>query len=278
MPPRLAHWRCFVLRGLGGVAQMPQDRPPVSAGEHAAQSRRRADDLGAGQLVVDVLIRGEHTTKDYEIQKYIHTRKDREFDADIVQGDIRRLVTAGLFKDVKTFIEQAEGGVVVVFEVTERPRIREIKFLGNHGFSDKKLKKEIGVKEKDPLNSYAAEEFAPQDRGAVSHQRFSEGNRNDFRGGQAGRQRPDFPDQRRTARADRLRNVRGKQDFVRWRAANENPVQARLVLVFVRRQSRSNEDRGGRASDYRILPGTGLLLRPASAARWNMTRRTSGSR
>ena len=104
--------------------------------------------LGPGQLVVDVLIRGEHTTKDYEIQKYIHTRKDREFDADIVQGDIRRLVTAGLFKDVKTFIEQAEGGVVVVFEVIERPRIREIKFLGNRGFSDKKLKKEIGVKRK----------------------------------------------------------------------------------------------------------------------------------
>jgi len=169
---RVAHWqRCptgwvfaaaLYSLGLAALGQMPQDRPatipagmPLSAPLGPPGSR---PPLGTGQLVVDVLIRGEHTTKDYEIQKYIHTRKDREFDADIVQGDVRRLVTAGLFKDVKTFVEQAEGGVVVIFEVFERPRIREIKFLGNHGLSDKKLKKEIGIKEKDPLNSYAAEE------------------------------------------------------------------------------------------------------------------------
>jgi outer membrane protein insertion porin family len=138
--------------------QMPADRPatlPASAPLGPPGSKPQ---LGPGQLVVDVLIRGEHSSKDYEIQKHIHTRKDREFDADVVQGDVRRLVTSGLFKDVKTYIEQAEAGVVVIFEVYERPRIREIKFLGNRGFSDKKLKKEIGVKEKDPLNTYSADE------------------------------------------------------------------------------------------------------------------------
>lgn len=113
---------------------------------------------GTGQLVIDVVIRGEHTSKDYEIQKHIHTRKDREFDPDIVQGDIRRLLASGLFRDVKPFTQQVAGGVVVIYEVVERPRIREIKFLGNRGASDKKLLKEIGVKKGDPLNSYAAEE------------------------------------------------------------------------------------------------------------------------
>lgn len=148
---------------LVGVAQMPAPRMPADRSATVPTSvplgpPTRQPQLGPGQLVVDVLIRGEHSSKDYEIQKHIHTRKDREFDADVVQGDVRRLVTSGLFKDVKTYIEQAEGGVVVIFEVFERPRIREIKFLGNHGFSDKKLKKEIGVKEKDPLNTYSAEE------------------------------------------------------------------------------------------------------------------------
>ncbi len=114
--------------------------------------------VGSGQLVVDVIIDGEHTTKDYEIQKHIHTRKDREFDPDILQGDVRRLVTSGLFRDVKTYTEQVPGGVIVRFKVFERPRIHEIKFLGNRGISDKKLLKEIGVKKNDPLNSYAAEE------------------------------------------------------------------------------------------------------------------------
>jgi outer membrane protein insertion porin family len=117
-----------------------------------------APPVGPGQLVVDVIIEGEHTTKDYEIQKHIHTRKDREFDAELLQADVRRLVTSGLFRDVKTYTEEVAGGVIVRFKVFERPRIGELKFLGNRGFSDKKLTKEIGLKKGDPLNSYAAEE------------------------------------------------------------------------------------------------------------------------
>jgi outer membrane protein insertion porin family len=144
--------------GLAALAQVPIDRPATLPASMPLAAPTGEAPLGPGQLVVDVLIRGEHTTKDYEIQKFIHTRKDREFDSDILQGDVRRLVTSGLFKDVKTFVEQADGGVVVVFEVFERPRIREIKFLGNRGYSDKKLTKEIGLKKGDPLNSYAAEE------------------------------------------------------------------------------------------------------------------------
>jgi outer membrane protein insertion porin family len=110
------------------------------------------------QLVVEVIIAGNRTTKDYDIQKYIHTRRDREFDPEIMQADVRRLITSGLFRDVKPYTRQAENGLVVIFEVYERPRIGKIKYLGNRGIQDKKLTKEIGVKEGDPLNSYSAEE------------------------------------------------------------------------------------------------------------------------
>jgi outer membrane protein insertion porin family len=144
--------------------QMPQDRPaslpttPLGAPGNSPLESPAGPAVGSGQLVVDVIIDGEHTSKDYEIQKHIHTRKDREFDPDILQGDVRRLVTSGLFRDVKTYTEQVPGGVIVRFKVFERPRIHEIKFLGNRGISDKKLLKEIGVKKNDPLNSYAADE------------------------------------------------------------------------------------------------------------------------
>lgn len=110
------------------------------------------------QLVVDVQVLGTDTLKDYEIQKHIHTRRDREFDPDLVQADVRRLVTTGLFKDVKTFTRPGEGGLIVIFEVFERPRINYIKHIGNRGLSEKKLLKEHGLKKGDPLNSYATEE------------------------------------------------------------------------------------------------------------------------
>ncbi len=162
----------FALAAQLALAQVPQDRPatlppslPLSSPNAAYAQPTRISPAGQspnnippGQLVVDVIIDGNHTTKDYEIQKHIHTRKDREFDPDLLQADVRRLVTSGLFRDVKTFTEQIPNGVVVRFAVVERPRIGEIKFLGNRGFSDKKLLKEIGVKKLDPLNSYAAEE------------------------------------------------------------------------------------------------------------------------
>ena len=112
----------------------------------------------AGQLVLDVILAGNFFTKEYDIQKYLHTRKDREFNPEVVQADVRRLVTSGLFRDVKTKLRQEPGGVVVIYELQERARIHEVLFLGNRGLSDKKLLKEINVKAGDPLNTYSAEE------------------------------------------------------------------------------------------------------------------------
>jgi outer membrane protein insertion porin family len=117
-----------------------------------------APTIGPGQLVAGVAIRGEFTSKEYDILKHVHTRRDREYDADIVQGDVRRLVSTGMFRDVRTSTQQVPEGVLVIFEVFERPRIRDIKYIGNRGLSNKKLGKEIGVKKGDPLSSYSAEE------------------------------------------------------------------------------------------------------------------------
>jgi outer membrane protein insertion porin family len=149
-----AAW-CLAVIALG---QYPQDRPAALPQNLPLAPATGGPPVGAGQLVVDVIIEGNHTSKDYEIQKHIHTRRDREFDPELLQSDVRRLVTSGLFRDVKTYTEQVPGGVIVRFKVVERARIGEIKFLGNRGISDKKLLKEIGVKKADPLNSYAAEE------------------------------------------------------------------------------------------------------------------------
>lgn len=110
------------------------------------------------QVVTEVEIRGLYMTKEYEAQKYLKTRRDREFDPQMLQADVRRLVTSGLFADVKTFTRQVPGGIVVVFEVLERPRIRYIRFLGNRGLSDRSLLKESGLKEGEAINAFATEE------------------------------------------------------------------------------------------------------------------------
>ena len=121
--------------------------PPAAAGPQQPQ-----------QLVVDVQILGIAQTKEHTVQKYLHTRKDREFDPELVQSDVRRLVTSGLFRDVRTYTRQVPEGVIVIYEIFERPRIKYIKHIGNRDIGEKKLAKEHGLKVGDALNSYSAEE------------------------------------------------------------------------------------------------------------------------
>lgn len=169
MPPRglclLTFLACMcgalATSSLLGQGQFPpllapqNELPPLPS---LAPSGQPVPPSASGQLVVDVIVNGNQVTKDYDVQKHIHTRKDREFDPEILQADVRRLITSGLFREVKPYTRAVEGGVVVIFEIVERPRIGEVKFLGNRGLSDKKLLKEIGVKAGDPLNAYTAEE------------------------------------------------------------------------------------------------------------------------
>jgi outer membrane protein insertion porin family len=109
-------------------------------------------------LVVDVQIVGNRSTKEHEIQKHIQSRRDREFDSETVQADHRRLLQTGLFRDVTTKTQQVPGGVIVIYEVAERPRINYLRHLGNRGLSEKALAKEHGMKVGDPLNAFSTEE------------------------------------------------------------------------------------------------------------------------
>jgi outer membrane protein insertion porin family len=113
---------------------------------------------GPRQLVVDVEFVGHRATKDHTIQQQVQTRRDREFDPELVQADVRRLLQTGLFRDVTIKTRMVPGGVVVIYEFVERPRINYIRYVGNRQQSDKKLNKETGLKVGDPLNAYTAQE------------------------------------------------------------------------------------------------------------------------
>ncbi len=112
----------------------------------------------APQLVADVQIRGLYMTPRHEAERFIYTRKDREFDPTRLQSDVRNLVGSNLFADVKTFTTVTPQGIIVVFEVLERPRVRYVRFLGNRGMGDSTLMKQCGIKVGDSINAFLTEE------------------------------------------------------------------------------------------------------------------------
>lgn len=109
-------------------------------------------------LVAAVRMVGHSTVKEQFIQSQLKTRKDREFDPDVVQADVRRLASTGRFHDVRTYTQQTPEGVIVTFEFVESPTIRYVKYLGNRNISDKALAKQDGIEVGDSISRYAIEE------------------------------------------------------------------------------------------------------------------------
>jgi outer membrane protein insertion porin family len=109
-------------------------------------------------VVMDVQVKGQKQVALSKIQSYLRTRKGRELDAELLQGDVRRLTHSGLFRDVRTLTQEVPGGVVVVFEIFERPVIGEVLFIGNRGIRDKVLLKQSDLKKGEALNQFSVEE------------------------------------------------------------------------------------------------------------------------
>jgi outer membrane protein insertion porin family len=144
------------LAGMAGLAILLLGS--FSAAQPATYTQMPNSVAPSRSLVAGVRVVGNETTKMDVIQAQLKTRADREFDPNTVQADVRRLASTGRFRDVRTYTQETPQGIVVTFEVFERPTIRYIRYLGNRNVSDKALTKEDGLEVGDSLNQYAVEE------------------------------------------------------------------------------------------------------------------------
>jgi outer membrane protein insertion porin family len=106
-------------------------------------------------LVAEVNIIGNHRVPDDQVLARLRTRAHRTYDRDLIQADASEIMRMRFFQNVKTFTKPTREGMVVTFEVVERPFIKKIEIIGNRHMTDRKLKKEIDLKEDMPLDIYA---------------------------------------------------------------------------------------------------------------------------
>lgn len=82
-------------------------------------------------LVEDVEIRGNRRIPADTIRLYVQTKKGDVFDRRVLEKDLKAINAQGFFQDVKVLEEDGPGGgKVVIFQVTERPVIRDIVYVG----------------------------------------------------------------------------------------------------------------------------------------------------
>jgi outer membrane protein insertion porin family len=110
------------------------------------------------ETVSDIRIVGNSTIPTSQILNQLQTRIGRPFDPALVQRDVRKLAGRGWFVDVQPAYEQAPGGRVVIFKVIERPVVRYVEYIDNHGLRTKKLAKETELKVGGPVDPYAVQE------------------------------------------------------------------------------------------------------------------------
>ncbi len=139
---------------ISGPELTAPDKPratPASPRQQTAGGEKKA-------TVVDVRIAGNKSLPLDRILPHIRTRPGREFDLELIQEDVRRLDKTRMFVSVKTFMRPVPGGLVVVFDIIERPLLKEVLFVGCQEIRKKTLQKEANIKAGDPMDPFANEE------------------------------------------------------------------------------------------------------------------------
>ncbi len=86
------------------------------------------------------------------------TRAGQIFDSNAIEEDVRSLHRSKKFVDVHPKYVRVAEGIVVIFQVVERPMLRYVKFVGNDMVSSRTLKKKSEIEIGDSMDPYVVEE------------------------------------------------------------------------------------------------------------------------
>ena len=177
VPSQVATLLCVVmlvfataaLTATTAAAQLPP--PPAASSPPAAAGGGSLPDLGVEPLaptdataaseeanrIVEVRIEGNEVT---EVSKLptLQTRAGQIFDASMIEEDVRSLHRSRKFVDVHPKYVRVSEGIVVIFQVVERPMLGYVRFVGNQRVTTRTLGKKAEIDVGDSMDPYVVEE------------------------------------------------------------------------------------------------------------------------
>jgi outer membrane protein insertion porin family len=102
--------------------------------------------------VSKIHVSGNKNIRERVILTQVKTKQGDLYDPDRLRKDVQSVYTLGDFDDVNVDVDETPAGVVVVFQVVEKPIIKRIEFKGNKKISRGKLTDTATLKENDPLD------------------------------------------------------------------------------------------------------------------------------
>lgn len=104
-----------------------------------------------GKKVTAIQFEGNRNTSSEDILDMIELRPGMELSEKILNSDIKKLFSTGYFFYIDTQAELDENGVKVFFILKERPRVREIEFVGADEVFPSDLREKIPLKENEVI-------------------------------------------------------------------------------------------------------------------------------
>ncbi len=101
------------------------------------------------QIVVDIEVKGNKLVDRTLITAASGLAVGKEFTSKSAGDGIKKLYALGLFRDITIDSERKGGGVKVIIQVEEYPRVSKVEFVGNKKIKDKKLNEVCGIKKGD---------------------------------------------------------------------------------------------------------------------------------
>jgi len=112
-----------------------------------------AQSLGPKIDRVDIKFIGPASVSEQLIRSNIRIKAGDAYFVGATGDDIHSLYATGQFYNIRTTVDQADdGGVILTFVVQARPRLTDIKLEGNKKLKDSKIRKKITVKTGQPLD------------------------------------------------------------------------------------------------------------------------------
>ena len=97
-------------------------------------------------IIRDIHVEGNRRVQDAVILGRVKSAVGAAFNPSLLSEDIRSIFSLGFFDDVQLRVEDFEGGVRIVFTVSERPFIRDVDFVGNKKEDRDSLQDKIDIK------------------------------------------------------------------------------------------------------------------------------------
>jgi len=132
-------------------------------GSSAAFAQTGSTRQHEGKRIMRLQVENNKSVGEAKILSKIKTKQGVKYSHRVISQDLKRLYETGFFTDITIDVQDHEGGVKVIFIVTEKPIVEKVVFSGNKRLRDDKLAKEVITKPDEMLSHRQLK----QDRDAI---------------------------------------------------------------------------------------------------------------